>query len=324
MFRARTLGHQGLLARLGGIFDSGGTWRHMAASTGAQITNWGLSAKMNDTRDRASHAAADLDRSPVGNFLNALRLDGKVFVVLGAGQFIGRRTAHALAQAGAHVVCVGRRAEPTEHVAREVNGTAIVADALKRNDMERLFGEAMSRFGGIHGVADILGVAVRTKLMDLSDDQWREQMDVLLLHALLTVQVGGPAIAASGGGAITFVGSIAGDVVIMDRTAPGYGIGKAALNQLTRASAYELGPQGIRVNLVSPGLIRTPRYDIPDEAWWQATRERYPLRRVGDMDDVAAAILFLSSGLAANVTGQLLRVDGGLTIQSPAPYAPLA
>lgn len=263
------------------------------------------------------------DESPVPDFMRWARLDGQVVVVLGAGQYIGRQTAHALAQAGAKVVCVGRGAEATERVAREVGGLAFIGDATHRPDMERLFADTKEKCGRVDGVVDILGTAVRKGLTELSDEDWQRQFDLILRHAFLTVQIGGPALAANGGGSIVLTSSVAGNAIVRDKSAPGYAVAKAALNHLMRVAAYEFGPQGVRVNAVSLALTQTPRYEHPDERWWEATRRQYPLRRIGQMADAAAANLFLMSQLSAHVTGHLLQVDGGLTIQSPSPFAPL-
>jgi NAD(P)-dependent dehydrogenase (short-subunit alcohol dehydrogenase family) len=133
------------------------------------------------------------------------------------------------------------------------------------------------------------------------DDYYREN---------LALQVGGAALKRLGGGAMTFVGSISGL-----RSVPGqaiYGAAKAALHHLVRCAAHEFGPAGIRVNAVAPSFVRTPRLEARlDEAFWQRLETTIPMRRVGQPADVAAAVLFLQSGLARYVTANVLTLDGG-------------
>ncbi|WP_337185254.1 SDR family oxidoreductase [Phenylobacterium sp.] len=260
----------------------------------------------------------DFDETAVPGYGGLLRLDGQVFVVLGAGQGIGRQSAHALAQAGATVVCVGRRAEPTERVAREVGGVAIVADAQDRGDMVRLFDEVRTRFGKLNGIVDIIAIGIRGGVLDMTDDDYQWQHDNVLRHAFLALQLGAPLMRDSGGGVAVLVSSVAGQHVWPGITLA-YSIFKAALDHMTRVAAVELGPLGIRVNTVSPGLIKTPRWQTQTAEWYERVAQRYPVRRIGEPSDIASVILFLSSELSRNMTGQVLVADGGLTIQSPSP-----
>jgi len=263
------------------------------------------------------------DTSPVPHY--ELGLQNKVFVVLGAGQGIGRQTAHALSQAGGKVVCVGRGAEMTNAVATEVSGLAVVGDASKRADMERIFAQTLQVYGRLDGVVDIIGSAnhkkgVPTKnIMEHTDEDWSESFDINLRHAIYATQIGGPLLAQHGGGSIIFVGSIVG--LVGNKPGPvAYAAYKAALHHFTQVAAVELGPTGVRVNAVCPGVVMTPRIratfgDNPPHG------NAYPLRRFAEPSDVAGGILFLASDLAKYITGQVLIIDGGLTLQSPPPIA---
>ena len=247
----------------------------------------------------------------VPDYPNLLRLDGKVFVVLGAGQGIGRQAAHALSQAGARVVCVGRRLEPTQEVAREVGGVACIADAMLRADMERILEEA-GRVGPVCGLVDILGMPRVKPLDEYTDEDWQWQFDNILKHVFLSAQLGARVIAANGGGSLVYVGTMAGIVGIKGQVA--YGAAKAALHHFARASAVELGPQGVRINVVSPGLVKTPRVlSKNDEEFFTQVERVYPLGRVGLPADIAATILFLATDMSRHTTGQNLVVDGGTT-----------
>jgi NAD(P)-dependent dehydrogenase (short-subunit alcohol dehydrogenase family) len=265
----------------------------------------------------------EFDETPVPDFGGLTRLDERVFVVLGAGQGIGRQAAHALSQFGARVVCVGRRPEPTERVAKEVGGTAFVGDAQDRATVTRLFEQVDSEHGRLDGIVDVIAMGVQGGVLDIGDEDWDWQFDNVLRHAYLALQLGGPLIERSGGGTVTFVSSVAATAV-WENTAVGYSVSKAALNQLVRVAAVELGPRGVRVNAVSPGLHTTPRWQGKSPEWYAEVARSYPLRRIGDPSEVGAAILFLSTDMSRNMTGQILVLDGGLTLQSPPPVAATA
>lgn len=261
-----------------------------------------------------------LDQTPVPDFTRLLRLDGQVFVVLGAGQGIGRQAAHALSQAGAHVVCVGRGEEATRAVAEQVGGVAFLADAMDRDSMKRLFEEIGTRFGKLHGIVDIIAIGIAGGVRSICDADWHWQYDNVLKHALLALQLGTPLLEKSGGGSVTLVSSVASHAT-WEGAPIAYSTAKAALNQMTRVAAVELGPLGIRVNAVSPGLITTPRWQTKPKEWYESVSRSYPLRRIGEPSDIGSIILFLASALSRNVTGQIIVADGGLTLQSPSPVS---
>jgi NAD(P)-dependent dehydrogenase (short-subunit alcohol dehydrogenase family) len=258
----------------------------------------------------------EIDSCPVPNYRDMLSLDGKVFIVLGAGQGIGRQSAHALAQAGAKVVCVGRRAGPTEAVAEQIGGHAFIGSATDRADMQRLCQDTLDRFGRIDGLVDILGQPLHRPLVDTSDEDWDWQFEVGLRHAFLSAQIIGPAISQSGGGCLVFVSSTSAHAISHQRAA--YAASKGALEQFVRAAAVELGPIGVRVNAVAPGLVRTPRVNTtmkPEALEWAA--ERYPLGQLGTPPEIASVVLFLACGLSSHVSGQIVLAEGGSLNRSP-------
>ncbi len=251
------------------------------------------------------------DTSPVPRYRSLLDLNDRGFVVLGAGQGIGRQAAHALAQFGARVLCVDTDAERGDAVAVEVGGSSLVADVTKRDDVERIFREAPGRLGNVSGVVDIVGIARLKPLRAFDDAAWDEQFDVVLRHAFLTLQVGASALKEAGGGTITFVGSMAGLRTVRDQVV--YGTAKAALHHLVRSMAVELAKDRIRVNAVAPGFIRTPRLEVilaSDQ--WRLVEQAIPMGYAAQPHEVAAPLLFLASDFSSHVTGQVLSVDGGL------------
>ncbi len=261
------------------------------------------------------------DDTPVPDYASLLRLDGRRFVVLGAGQGIGRQAAHALASVGARIACVDEVADRAADIAAEVDGIALTGNAFERADMERMFGDATAALGGIDGVVDIIGMARYADVLEMTDDDWDWHFDIVLRHAFLAMQLGGRAMQATGG-VMVFVASVSGITSAPRHSA--YGAAKAGLMSLVRTGAVELGPSGIRVNAVAPGVVWTPRVSVflGDDG-----RERNvantPLRRVAQPADIAAALLFLASDLAGYVTGQTLAVDGGVGAKFPYPMADL-
>jgi len=177
------------------------------------------------------------DDTPVPDYPGLLRLDRRRFIVVGAGLGIGRQTAHALSTAGARVACVDVEADRAHEVAAEVGGVAVVGDATRRADAERVFDAATDALGGLDGVVDIVGMARYAILLDVDDDEWDWHFDVVLRHAYLTVQLGGRRLAAGSGGALAFVASVSGLTSAPRHAA--YGAAKAALMSLVRSAAVE-------------------------------------------------------------------------------------
>jgi NAD(P)-dependent dehydrogenase (short-subunit alcohol dehydrogenase family) len=258
------------------------------------------------------------DDSAVPDYAGLLRLDGRRVVVLGAGQGIGRQATHAIASLGARVFCVDKDPDLAADVAAEVDGVAGSGDAIDRADAERLFAEAESGFGGIDGVVDIIGMSQYQSLLEVDDEAWNWHHDIVLRHAFLAVQLGGRALSRTGGGSMVFVASVSGLTGAPNHAA--YGAAKAGLMSLVRSAALELGPSGIRVNAVAPGVVWTPRVSaFLGEEGRARNVANAPLRRVAQPADIAAAILFLVSDLSGYVSGQTLVVDGGVSTKFPYP-----
>jgi NAD(P)-dependent dehydrogenase (short-subunit alcohol dehydrogenase family) len=258
-----------------------------------------------------------LDDSPVPDYANRLRLDGRRFVCIGAGQGIGRQTAHALTANGARLMCVDVDPDLADDIAKEVGGIAWSGDATKRDDVKRMFDNAVTEMGGVDGFVDIVGISRFIDLVDVTDEEWNWHFDMSLRHAFLAMQYGAQAMAGHPG-VMVFVASVSG-ITSAPRHAA-YGAAKAGLMSLVRTGAVELGPLGIRVNAVAPGVVWTPRVSgyLGDEG-----RERNsanaPLRRVALPEDIASGLLFMASDLAAYVTGHTLVVDGGVGSKFPYP-----
>lgn len=268
---------------------------------------------------------AEPDASEVPDYAAAWRLDGTVHVVLGAGMGIGRQTSHALASAGAKVVCVDVDPARAAAVADEVDGVPWSGDLTRRDDVRELFDFVASELGRLDGVVDIIGGARYKALIDLTDDDWTFHHDIVLRHAYLAIQHAAEHWRSTGtGGTMTFVASVTG--LESSPMTGAYGAHKAALISLVKTAAVELGPDGIRVNAVAPGIVRTPRAQA-NEKWTDdllaANIAKTPLRKLAYPADIAGPILFLAGGLSSHMTGQTLTVDGGnmivYNVDTPTP-----
>jgi NAD(P)-dependent dehydrogenase (short-subunit alcohol dehydrogenase family) len=256
------------------------------------------------------------DPSPVPDYQQRLRLDGKNYPVLGAGMGMGRQTSHALTQAGARVFCVDVDRARAEDIAKEVNGIAWSGDCTKRPQVEALVAEAKAKMGRIDGFVDIIGLATYQSVLDTNDAAWDGQFDIVLRHAYLISTVAGREMKATGGGTMVFIASISGLTGAPDHAA--YGAAKSALMAWVQSLALELGPHGIRANAVAPGIIYTPRMQAAMSKEQVAEYTAIvPVGRLGEPADIAGAVLFLSTPLSAYVNGRTIVVDGGLGNRFP-------
>jgi NAD(P)-dependent dehydrogenase (short-subunit alcohol dehydrogenase family) len=257
--------------------------------------------------------------APTPDYGNLLRLDGRGFAVLGAGNGMGRQTAIALASQGARVLCVDIDRGRAEQVAAEVGGLAHAADVTRSDDVAGVVEAAERELGRLDGVADVIGLHVIGALVDLSDDDWDFCHDICVRQAFHVVRHAGRALAARGGGTLVFVSSVSG--LTSSPYTGAYGAAKAGLTSLVKTAAIELRDREVRVNAVAPGVIATPR--TSQRAGRAATElATGSLSALGAPSDIAAAILFLCSDLSRYITGQTLVVDGGATVTFPFDVPP--
>ena len=259
-----------------------------------------------------------------------MRLEGKVAIVSGGGTGIGAATARRFAAEGAHVVITGRRPEPLEAVAAEIDGLAVPGDAADPSHAPRVVAAAVERFGGLDVVIANAGVGFGGTAGDVDDERWNRTLDVNLTGPLLLVRAALPALLERGGGSIVMVSSISALVAAADSAA--YMASKAGLLGLVRSLAVDYGPRGIRANALCPGWVITPMADegadelaamrgITREEAYRVGTEHVPLRRAATPEEMAACILFLASDESSYVTGAVLVADGGTTIVDAASLA---
>ncbi|WP_333778131.1 SDR family NAD(P)-dependent oxidoreductase [Streptomyces sp. IBSBF 3136] len=244
------------------------------------------------------------------------RFAGHGILVTGAARGIGAATARRLAEEGGRVLLADRDAAEAERTAaalRRLGHTAeaCACDVADRESVESAVARAVAAFGSLDVLVNCAAHCSPDVPLfeDDPDEAWTRDLDVTLTGAYRCCRAALPHLAASGRGAIVGIGSVNG---LQDFGNHAYSAAKAGLGSLTRTLAGHAAARGVRVNLVVPGTVRTSAWEGRDDEL-AAVRGLYPLGRVGEPDDIAAAVAFLASRDAAWVTGTTLVVDGGLT-----------
>ncbi|GAA3602643.1 SDR family NAD(P)-dependent oxidoreductase [Nonomuraea rosea] len=239
-----------------------------------------------------------------------IRLDGKAALVTGGTRGIGRAVTLGLARAGAAVLaCYRTESEAADSLARELKSLGgehrlVKADVSDPAEVTRLVEECSAAFGGLDIVVSNAGAISHIPFPELSLDEWRRIIDTNLTGAFTLTQQALPLLRP--GSSIVYIGSKVAMVGLPLRAH--YTASKAALIGLARTLCKELGPRGVRVNVVAPGIIDTA--GLPPERTTQYERI-ISLGRLGRPEEIAAVVTFLASDLASYVTGETINVDGG-------------
>ena len=245
-----------------------------------------------------------------------LELNGKVAVVIGGTSGIGLAIARGMAEAGADVVPSSRRLEQTETAAREIEDRGrrslrIPSDVADRGSLQNLLNECVKAFGKVDILVNSAGRTKRAPTLDFSEEDWDSIIDTNLTGTLRTAQIFGRHMLEREYGSIINIASLSTFVALYEVAA--YCASKAAVASLTKSLAIEWGQQGVRVNAIAPGVFRTPLNEkLLDET--ERGREflvRTPMRRFGNVAELAGAAIFLASDAASFVNGEVLTVDGG-------------
>jgi NAD(P)-dependent dehydrogenase (short-subunit alcohol dehydrogenase family) len=244
-------------------------------------------------------------------------LQGKVAVVTGSSRGIGRAIAERLAEHGAKVVVTSRKLDACEAVVKGIKGAggeafAHACNIGRKEELQALVNVAIQKWGGIDVL--VCNAAVNPYFgpsIDMPDDAYDKVMNSNVRSNFWLCNMVLPQMAARGGGSIIVISSVAG--LIGSPSLAVYGLSKAADMALVRNLCVEWGPKNIRANCIAPGLVRT---DFARALWenpetYAHTVKAYPLRRIGEPDEIAGAAVFLAGSSGSFMTGQTLVIDGG-------------
>jgi 3-oxoacyl-[acyl-carrier protein] reductase len=251
------------------------------------------------------------------------RLDGRVAVVTGAASGVGLGIAEVLAQEGARVVVVDLAPAPGEHAAAALRSSgyealAVAADVVDRAALDAMAATVLEQYGRIDIVAANAGIYPAVAIAAMTDADWDRVMDINVKGALHTIQACLPAMRERGYGRIVLTSSITGPIVGAPELSH-YAASKAAILGLMRSAALELVGDGITVNAVQPGNVRTPGIEAFGSEFIAGMVKSIPMQRLAEPADVGWAVRFLASEEAGYITGQTLVIDGGQVL----PEGPL-
>ena len=247
-------------------------------------------------------------------------VSGRVVVITGGGTGIGAAIAERYAAEGAHVVVVGRRAEPLHEVERAVGAVPVIADAADTASAQAAVAEVLARFGRIDVLVANAGGHGFSPVGDTDDASWEAAIRANLTTAFTMAREALPALIEAKG-QIVIVSSLAG--LFAGPSVAGYTVGKHALIGLTRTLARDYGRHGVRVNAICPGWVQTPMADdemdeFASHAGLESREEAYatvtadvPLRRPARPSEIASVVRFLGSGESSYITGAVIVADGG-------------
>jgi len=248
--------------------------------------------------------------------VGSINLDGKSAVVIGGTSGIGRAIALGFANAGADVAATSRRSEEVENAAREIEKIGrrtlrVTSDVTDRSSLERLLDASVKAFGKVDILLNAAGRTKRSPTLDLPESEWNSILETNLTGALRASQVFGRHMLERRYGRIVHIASLSTFVSLYEVAA--YSASKAGIGALTKSLAIEWGRQGVTVNAIAPGVIKTPLNEklIDGTPRGNELLLRTPLKRFGTTDELAGAAVFLASDAAAFVNGEIICVDGG-------------
>ena len=249
-------------------------------------------------------------------------MKGKVAIVTGAGGGVGRTIAKRLASEGCKVVLIGRNRARLQKAASEAgdkkNTLSVTADITKEAEVLSAIEQTLSSFDRIDILVNNAGtINDPVPFHEMTDDQWNELVDTNLIGTFRMTKAAIPVMMKNkgGGGSIVNVSSVLGVRAIPSVPLSVYGVTKAGVIMLTRSIAVEYGQNGIRCNCICPSTIKSSIIEpyLQDENAKKVLESTFPLRRIGESEDIAGAVAYLCSDDAKWVTGTVMMVDGGVS-----------
>ena len=243
-------------------------------------------------------------------------LSGKCAVVIGGTSGLGKAIALGIAQAGADVVAASRRQEETDLVAAEIEGLGrqslrATVDVRDRSSIELLQQKVLDSFRKVDILVNAAGITQKTPTLECSEEEWTSILDINLNGTWRSCQIFGKTMVGQGFGKILNIASLSTFVGFNQVAA--YGVSKAGVGALTKTLAVELAPFNICVNAIAPGIFPTALNSqlILHTERGRELKMRTPMKRFGEMDELAGGAIYLVSDAASFVTGEILVIDGG-------------
>ena len=244
-----------------------------------------------------------------------MELEGKIALVTGAAQGIGRAIALLLAQKGADIVVSDINLEKAEEMAKEIEavgrkGMAIKVDVANTDDVERMIEAILEQFGQIDILVNNAGIARDKLILRMTEEDWDAVLNVNLKGTFNCTKAVIKHMSKQRKGKIVNIASVVGEMGNVGQA--NYSASKAGVIGFTKTIAREFAQRGINVNAIAPGYIETPMTEVLTEKVKEELRRMIPMERLGRPEDVAQAVLFLVSETSSYITGQVLNVNGGI------------